>query len=140
MREQAFKEALTCVSERQFNEAVKQLQTILEDETRDDTYFKALKLYADILGPITKTDLFLSIDMYQTIINECESDELYVSSQLAQLEAQLTISIHFMENYESTVNVIEDNDDFANDELERLDKMREKFILSRAESIYKNRM
>lgn len=140
MREEAYKNAFSMTSDRRFSDALNTIKPILEDDTRDDLYYKTLKLYADIIGPMTHNDLFLSIDMYQTIINECEDDDVYAASQIAQLEAQLSISMHFMENFENTRDVIESEDAFTQTALDRLDAMREKFIVGRAETIYKNRM
>ncbi len=121
------------------NEAVEQLKPLLESEEQNDDYYKGLKLYADIIGPMTGSDNVLAIDLYQRIINEAESDELYNAAQVAILKSDLMLAMHFMEAFENTLDIIEVNEQdkhFIDDLVQK----REAFITKRAEVIYKQRL
>lgn len=140
MREERFKEALAQVGERQLNGAVEILVGILEENQTDDTHFKALKLYADILGPISGRDFARAIDIYQEIVNTTEDDDLYESAQVSMMSAYLSQSIHMMETYENTRDILESDNQNTLDLLTKLDQKREQFLTHRAEAIYKGRM
>ncbi len=99
-----------------------------------------LKLYGDILGPLTGHDHSAAVDMYQMIVNECEDDTLYQSAQLSLLSSYLNLAIHYMETFENTLDVIETDDDNTSLLLDRLIEKHANFITQRAESIYKERM
>lgn len=140
MREQKFAEAVKYTNNRLYNDAAKLLKEILTSEEKDTTHYKALKLYADIVGPVAGRDYITAIDMYQVIINETEDDDLYSSAQISILNAYLSLSIDMMDAYESTRDVIETEDQKIVDLLSKLDDKRETFLTQRAEIIYKNRM
>ncbi len=141
MGDARLKDALECVNNRQFQEATVILKELLENTEQDDpNYFKGIKLYADILGPITGHDYNLAIDFYQQIVNQCEDDALYESAQISILTSYLNLSIHYMETFENTVDVIETENESTNSILTELHAQREKFIVQRAEAIYKERM
>ncbi|RXV62541.1 hypothetical protein DWB64_05520 [Fusibacter sp. A1] len=140
MRETLYTEAVELVKNRQYQQAVDSIKEILEAELQDDVHYKALKLYADLIGPIANKDYIAAIDMYQSIINETENDDLYAQSQIAILNAYLSLSIDMMDAYESTRDVIETDDDSANDFMQQLDQRREDFLTARAEAVYKKRM
>ncbi len=141
MSDAMLKDALECVNNRQFQEATVILKELLESAEQDDpNYFKGIKLYADILGPITGHDYNLAIDFYQQVVNQCEDDALYQSAQISMLTSYLNLSIHYMETFENTIDVIESTDDNTTQILAELNAQREKFIIQRAESIYKERM
>lgn len=140
MREERFKEALALVGDRQLNGAVEMLVGILEENQTDDVHFKALKLYADILGPISGKDFARAIDIYQQIVNTTEDDDLYESAQVSMMSAYLSHSIHMMETYENTRDILESDNQNTLDLLAKLDQKREQFLTQRAEAIYKGRM
>ncbi len=140
MRQTMLDNAVEMVNNRQFKEAINALKELLEAEERDIYYFKGLKLYGDILGPLTGHDHSAAVDMYQMIVNECEDDTLYESAQLSLLTSYLNLSIHYMETFENTLDVIEPDNDNTALLLNKLTEKRANFITQRAESIYKARM
>ncbi len=140
MRQTLLTNAVEQVNNRQFNDAVKTLETLLKDEARDIHYFKGLKLYADILGPLTGHDYGGAVDMYQVIVNECEDDALYESAQVSILKSYLDLAMHYMEAFENTADVIEAADDSSRQLIDKLAETRANFITQRAEKIYKARM
>ena len=142
MREGLYTEAVDFVKNRQYQHALDNIKQILdaEEAPQDDVYYKTLKLYADLIGPLANKDYINAIDMYQSVINETENDDLYAQSQLAILNAYLCLSIDMMDAYESTRDVIESDDDNINAFMQELDQKREDFLLARAELIYKKRM
>ncbi len=140
MREQQFNEALDFANGRNYNEAIKLLQVLLEEGLNDTIHYKALKLYADIIGPLAGHNYMTAIDMYQQIINESEDDALYESAQISILDAYLSLSIAMMETYESTRDVIESDSEQVVQFINKLDEKREAFLTQRAEAIYKSRI
>ncbi len=140
MREEMLNNAVEMVNNRQFVDATTVLKELIEGEEQDIYFYKGLKLYADVLGPLTGHDYNMAIDMYQKIVNECEDDALYESAQLSILDSYLNLSMHYMETFENTIDVIESDDDNTQQFLDKLAEKRENFIVQRAESIYKNRM
>ncbi len=132
--------ALEMVNNRQFSDAAEILKQLLDAEERDVFYYKGLKLYGDILGPLTGHDHNTAVDIYQKIVNECEDDALYESAQLSLLSSYLHLAMHYMETFENTYDVIESDDDGNAQMMARLAEKRANFIIQRAESIYKERM
>ncbi len=139
MSKEILQQALDLTQQNNFPAAIETLKPLLEAEEHDDNYYRALKLYADIIGPISGNDHAMAIDIYQQIINGAESDELYNSAQVAILKSNLMLAFYHMEAFENTIDIIEvsDHDKHFIDDLVQ---KREAFITKRAENIYKQRL
>lgn len=140
MRQQLFDNAVELVQNRQYQQAVEELKTILEEDNQDDVHYQAMKVYADVLGPLAFKDYIGAVDIYQAVINETENDELYAQCQLAILNAYLNLSMEMMDAYEGMRDMIETEDDITQDYLRLMDDKRVDFLTSRAEAIYKKRL
>jgi hypothetical protein len=140
MRQQLLQDAVELVKNRQYQNAVEELKEILEPNEQDDVHYKALKIYGDILGPLAYKDYMGAIDVYQTIINESEDDDLYQQCQVSILNAYLSVSTEMMDAFESMRDMLETEDDQMLDALHQLDERREDFLTTRAELIYKKRL
>lgn len=139
MSAEILQQALELTAERQLGAAMELLKPIIEEKREDDNYYRCLKLYADIIGPLSGSDNVLAIDIYQQILSQTEDDNLYNSVQVAILKANLMLSIHFMEAFENTIDVIEvaEHDRHF---VEDLIQKRENFITKRADLIFKQKL
>ncbi len=140
MNEKHYQNAVELVKNMQFQEALEDLKIILDEKQEDVLHFRALKLYADIVGPLYFHDFIGAVDLYQAVINGTEDDELYNQCQISILNAYLSVSINMMESYEGLRDMIETEDPALNEFVNRLDQRREDFITTRAESLYKQRL
>lgn len=140
MNDQRYQNAVELVKNMQYQEALEALKEIIDLGNEDDTHFQALKLCADIVGPLAYHDYLAAVDLYQNVINNTEDDELYNQCQLGILNAYLSLSLNMMESYEGLRDVLETEDPVMLDMVARLDQRREEFITSRAEAIYKRRL
>lgn len=140
MNEKHFQSAVELVKSMQFQEAMESLKIILDEKNEDLIHFRALKLYADIVGPLAFHDYIGAVDLYQAVINGTEDDDLYNQCQISILNAYLSVSINMMEAYEGLHDMLETDDETMHQLIARLEQQREDFITSRAESIYKRRL
>lgn len=140
MRQQLLENAVELVQNRQYQQAVEELKAILEEDAQDDVHYQAMKTYGDVLGPLAFKDYIGAVDVYQSVINQTENDELYAQCQLAILNAYLNLSMEMMDAYEGMRDMIENEDDITLDYLRLMDEKRVDFLTSRAEAIYKKRL
>lgn len=140
MNDPRYKNAVELVKNMQYQEAMEALKEIIDLGQEDDLHFYAVKLCADIVGPLAFHDYTGAVDLYQNVINNTENDDLYNQCQASILNAYLSLSLNMMEAYEGLRDMLESEDDLVLDMIARLDQRREDFITSRAESIYKKRL
>lgn len=137
-----FKEAESLVGNRQFDGAMQIYNDIMQETEGTDTYFWALKHVGDLVGYIGYKDYFQSIDVYQKIIAEYEGEDnaLYELTQLDVARAYLEMSLEMMENFESTIQIFEPQNETMVAYQEALVKRRDQFIESEADTLFKNRL
>lgn len=137
-----FEEAASLVRNRQFEAAMGEYKTIMDETEGTDSYYWALKHFGDLVGYIGMKDYFQSIDIYQKIISEYEGedDALYELTQLDVARAYLEMGIEMLGNFENTVQIFEPQHEamiaYQNELMER----RNQFIESEAETLYKGRL
>ncbi len=137
-----FKEAEESVLGRRYEEAVQIYKEIMEVTEGQDVYYWALKHLGDVVGYLGYKDYFQSIDIYQKIVMEYEGEEdhLYELSQLDMARAYLELGLSMFESFDSTVSMLEPQDDkMINYKKELLEK-RNEYIENEGEILFKERL
>lgn len=137
-----FNEAHEFVSKRMYDGALQIYKEIMEATEGEDSYFWALKQYADVVGYIGYKDYFQSIDIYQKIIMEYENEEdnLYEMCQIDTARAYLECGREMIESFDNTIHMFEPEDPKMQSYMQELIQSRNAFIEQEAETIYKSRL
>lgn len=135
-------EAASLVRNRQFEAAMGEYKTIMDETEGTDTYFWALKHFGDLVGYIGMKDYYQSIDIYQKIISEYEGDDdaLYELTQLDVARAYLEMGFEMIGNFENTIQMFEPQHEAMIAYQNELIARRNQFIESEAEVIFKGRL
>jgi tetratricopeptide (TPR) repeat protein len=139
-----FKEYDQCLLEGRFDDAATTIKDILETnkETDSQVYFWALKRFGDYVGYGYLKDYAQAIDIYQTIINEYESeeDDLYEWCQLDIAKSYLNIAINAFQTFDEMTDIIEQVGDERSDYFAKLIEKRNDYIENKAEDIQNARI
>lgn len=137
-----FRAAASQVGDRQFEAAAESYKAIMDETEGTETYFWALKHFADLVGYVGFKDYYQSIDMYQKIITEYEGDDnvLYELTQLDVARAYLEMGLEMIGNFENTIQIFEPQHEKMIAYQQELIERRNHFIESEAETLFKNRL
>jgi len=142
--EKRFEEAREATGRRQYREAIELYKGILEDskEVDQEVYYSALKAVADLLGYKGLKDYTSAIEVYQRIINEYEdaSDDLFDWCQAEIAATYLFMGMENMDNFDNINEIVNLENPQIENYFTKLMEKRERFLLAKAEAIYKRRM
>jgi len=142
--EKRFEEAREATGRRQYRESIELYKGILEDSKEEDqeVYFSALKAVADLLGYKGLKDYTSAIEVYQRIINEYEdaSDDLFDWCQAEIAATYLFMGMENMDNFDNINEIVNLENPQIENYFTKLMEKRERFLLAKAEAIYKRRM
>jgi len=139
-----FRDYDECLLEGRFDDAATTLKDILErtKETDAQVYYWALKRFGDYVGYGYMKDYAQAIDIYQSIINEYESDEddLYEWCQMDIAKSYLNIAINAFQTFEEMTDIIEQVSDERSEYFDALIEKRNEYIEGKADEIQRARM
>lgn len=139
-----FRDYDECLLEGRFDDAATTLKDILErtKETDAQVYYWALKRFGDYVGYGYMKDYAQAIDIYQSIINEYESDEddLYEWCQMDIAKSYLNIAINAFQTFEEMTDIIEQVSDERSEYFDALIEKRNEYIEGKADEIQRARI
>lgn len=138
-----FKEYDTCLLEGRFDDAATTIKAILEtNKENPQVYFWALKRFGDYIGYGYLKDYNQAIDIYQSIINDYDSeeDDLYEWCQLDIAKSYLLIGINAFQIFEEMTDIVEETGEERSDYFNQLVEKHQEYIEGKADEIQRARM